>query len=75
MIAHACGEYLLGLLDGVVMSMPGNAQLVCPSQALSFFQLEEAYLKWAKANPELLDRSRGTAAASELSAAFPCRKR
>jgi Rap1a immunity proteins len=74
-VAHACGEYLLGLLDGVVMSMPTDAQLVCPPRSLSFFQLEVAYLNWGKANPELLDRSRGIAAAAALSAAFPCPKR
>ena len=29
-VAHACGEYLLGLLDGAIMSMPADAQFFCP---------------------------------------------
>jgi hypothetical protein len=72
MVAHACGEYLLGLLDGVVISMPPNAQLVCPSANLSFLQLETAYLNWAKANADLLGKDRGISAASALAATFPC---
>ena len=74
-IAHACGEYLLGLLDGVAMAMPADAQLVCPPHSFSFFQLETAYLDWAKANPALLDRGRGIDAAAALAAAFPCSTR
>ena len=74
-IAHACGEYLLGLVDGAIMSMPAGAQLFCPPAKFSFFQLEAAYISWAKANPDLLGRSRGMAAAGALSAAFPCPKR
>jgi hypothetical protein len=73
MIAHACGEYLLGVLDAAIGVMPANAQLFCPPSSLSFFQLETAYIKWAKANPDLLNQSRIRAAAGALSAAFPCR--
>jgi hypothetical protein len=37
MIAHACGEYLLGFLDASIASTPANAQLFCPPSSLSFF--------------------------------------
>jgi hypothetical protein len=73
-IAHACGEYLLGFLTGVIMATPVNAQIFCPPTNLSFFQLETAYIKWAKANPELLGRTLSMAAAGALSDAFPCPK-
>jgi hypothetical protein len=73
MIAHACGEYLLGVLDAAIGVMPANAQLFCPPGSLSFFQLETAYMKWAEANPDLLHQSRIRSAAGALSAAFPCR--
>lgn len=73
MVAHACGEYLLGFLYASIAAMPANAQLFCPPSNLSFFMLETAYIKWAKANPDLLKQSRLRAAAGALSAAFPCR--
>jgi hypothetical protein len=73
-VAHACGEYLLGFLTGVVMATPANAQIFCPPANLSFFRLETAYIKWAKANPELLGRTLSMAAAGALSDAFPCSK-
>jgi hypothetical protein len=71
-IAHACGEYLLGFMAAAQMALPANAQLICPPPEISFFQLEEAYIVWAKANPDLLGRSPGKSAAAALSAAFPC---
>jgi hypothetical protein len=73
-VAHACGEFLLGVLDGVVIATPKDAQVFCPPDHLSFFQLEAAYVNWAKANPDLLGRERAVAAAGALSAAFPCHK-
>ena len=74
-VIHACGEYLLGFLDGTVMALPTNAQIACPPSNLSFFRLEPAYLAWAKVHPELLNRPRGISAASALAAEFPCPKR
>ena len=73
-VAHACGEYLLGVLDGVITATPAKAQIFCPPDNLSFFQLETVYINWAKANPDLLGRARVLAAAGALSAAFPCSK-
>jgi hypothetical protein len=75
MIAHACGEYLLGVLDGVIGTLPANAQIVCPPDAVSFFQLETAYINWAKANPDILHQSRLRGAAGALSMAYPCPKK
>ena len=72
-IAHACSEYLLGVLDGVVAATPSNAQVFCPPDHISFFQLETVYINWAKANPNLLDRARLLDAAAALAAAFPCK--
>jgi hypothetical protein len=73
MVAHACGEYLLGVLDAAIGVLPSNTQIFCPPASLSFFQLETAYIKWAKANLDLLPQSRIRSAAGALSAAFPCR--
>ena len=73
MVAHACGEYLLGVLDVAIGVLPANAQIFCPPTSLSFFQLDTAYIKWAKANPDLLRQSRIRSASGALSAAFPCR--
>jgi len=71
---HACAEYMLGILDGVVAALPANAQLFCPPKSLSFFQLENAYIVWAKANNDLLGRDRMSAATAALVSAFPCGK-
>jgi hypothetical protein len=73
-IAHTCGEYLLGFLDGVVAATPANEQVLCPFDRVSSSQLETAYINWAKANPDQLGRARMLAAAGALSAAFPCPK-
>jgi hypothetical protein len=73
-VAHACSEYLLGFLTGVIMATPANAQVFCPPANLSYFELEMAYINWAKANPDLLGRSPSITAAGALSTAFPCQK-
>jgi hypothetical protein len=73
-VAHACAEYLLGLMTGIVISTPANAQIICPPSSVSFFQLELAYINWAKAHPELLSREPSLPAAAALRAVFPCSK-
>jgi hypothetical protein len=73
-VAHACGEYLLGILDGVIIAMPSNAQVVCPPSNISFLQLETIYTEWAKTHPDFFDKGREMAAVAALSTAFPCRK-
>jgi hypothetical protein len=72
----ACGEYLRGLLDGVIIAQPGSPQLLCPSPtlALSFRQLQTIYVNWAKANPDHLTSAVEIAAVSALLDAFPCRE-
>lgn len=71
-VAHACAEYLLGFMTGVQMALPASAQIMCPPSQISFFQLETAYINWAKSNADLLQRSPGMSAAAALTAAFPC---
>jgi hypothetical protein len=73
-VSHACGEYLLGVMEGVLAATPASAQVFCPPASVSFFQLETLYINWAKANPDLLGRAPVLAAAGALSAAFPCSK-
>jgi Rap1a immunity proteins len=72
-IAHACTEFLLGFMYGVVGALPANRQILCPPSTLSFMQMETLYINWAKANPTLLNHQAPWAAGAALSAAFPCR--
>lgn len=71
-VVHACGEYLLGVMDGVIAALPADSQLICPPASISFFNLESAFSNWAQRNPNLLSQSRLRAAVSALSTTFPC---
>jgi len=73
-LAHACAEFLLGLMYGAIGTLSVKDQIFCPPQKLSFLQMETLYLTWAKVNPELLDHQAPWAASAALSAAFPCPK-
>jgi hypothetical protein len=71
-IVHACGEYMRGILDGVVIVALPNGKVFCPADASTYAQLEQVYIDWAKANPEKLVARIEYAASWALAAAYPC---